>query len=184
MSSPDTINVFNRVLAILERSFPQYLRYARPYIPPGRENVMSTIEQIVAGQDGLAKRVSQHIFEAGGLPDHGEFPIEFTDTHDLAIDYLIREAVACLKQDVAELERCVDALRLAQAAQSLASEALGMTKGHLELLQELANRSPGSTKMAATPAFANDVPISNERSGIPHRQEEPKRLAGDPHSTR
>ncbi len=36
MSSIDTIHVLNRVLEILERSFPQYLRYARPYIPPGR----------------------------------------------------------------------------------------------------------------------------------------------------
>ena len=84
MPSPDTINVLNRVLEILERSFPQYLLYARPYVPPGRENIMQTIEQIVAGQDALAERVSQHVFESGGLPDHGDFPIEFTDTHDLA----------------------------------------------------------------------------------------------------
>jgi hypothetical protein len=33
MPSPDTINVLNRVLEILERSFPQYLLYARPYVP-------------------------------------------------------------------------------------------------------------------------------------------------------
>src|SRR4051795_5708942 len=115
MPSPDTITVLNRVLEILERSFPQYLRYARPYIPPGRENIMQTIEQIVAGQDALAERVSQHIFESSGLPDHGDFPIEFTDTHDLDIDFLIAEAIGCLKQNVEELTQSVDTLRLAPA---------------------------------------------------------------------
>jgi hypothetical protein len=147
MPSPVTITVLNRVLEILERSFPQYLRYARPYIPPGRENIMQTIEQIVAGQDALAERVSQHIFESSGLPDHGDFPIEFTDTHDLAIDFLLQEAIDCTKQSIADLEECVDALRLAPAAQSLASEALGMTKGHMELLQKQATGGTASTKI-------------------------------------
>src|SRR4051794_27995199 len=141
MPSTDSITVLNRLLEILERSFPQYMRYARPYIPAGREQIMQTIEQIVAGQDALAERVSQHIFEASGLPDHGDFPIEFTDTHDLSIDFLLREAIDCVKQDIGHLEQCVDQLRLAPAAQSLAAEALGMTKGHLELLQEQAINS-------------------------------------------
>src|SRR3990172_8834395 len=134
MSSPDTIDVLNRELAILQRSFPQYLRYARPYIPPGREHVMKKIDEIAAGQDALAERVNQTVFESGGLPDDGKFPIEFTDTHDLGIDFLIQEAIEYQKQDIADLEQCVDALRLAPAAQSLAAEALGLAKGHLESL--------------------------------------------------
>jgi len=179
MPSTDTINVLNRVLELLERSFPQYLRYARPYIPPGRENIMQTVEQIVAGQDALAERVSQYIFESSGLPDHGDFPIEFTDTHDLSIDFLLQEAIDCTGQSVGDLEQSVEALRLTPAAQSLASEALGMTKGHLELLQK---QAPGgsSTNSGANPMFANDAPVSKEAAGIPHRQEERKTLAGNP----
>ena len=156
MSSPDTIDVLHRVLTILERSFPQYLRYARPYIPPGRENVMQTIHEIAAGQDALAERVTQQIFESGVLPDHGDFPIEFTDTHDLSIDFLVNEAVDCMTQDLADLRRYVDTLRLAPAAQSLAAEAAGLTSGHLELLQKLANNSGGSTKFGSARAIAND----------------------------
>lgn len=151
MPSPDTINVLNRVLSILERSFPQYMCYARPYVPQGRENIMQMIEQIVAGEDALAERASRYIFESGGLPDHGDFPIEFTDAHDLAIDFLLQEAIDCLKENVADLEQCVDALRLAPAAQSLAAEAAGMTKGHLELLERLATGSTASTKIGASP---------------------------------
>jgi hypothetical protein len=142
---PETADVLNRVLAILQRSFPQYLRYARPYIPPGREDVMATIDEIVAGQDALAERVSQYIFDSGGLPDRGKFPIEFTDMHDLAIDFLIQEEIDCQKQDVANLEQCVESLRSAPAAQSLAAEALGMAKGHLESLEALKANPTAST---------------------------------------
>jgi hypothetical protein len=182
MSSLDTIDTLNRVLEILERSFPQYLRWARPYIPAGRQNVMQTIETIVAGQDALAERISRQVFESGGLPDHGDFPIEFTDTHDLGIDFLVGEAIDCVKQNVAELAACVDALRLAPAAQSLAAEALGLTKGHLEQLEKLRIRPGDDTKFTATPAYANDVPVSNEITSVSHRQEERKTLAGDPHA--
>ncbi len=137
MASSDTIDVLDRVLVILRRSFPQYLKFARPYVPAGRENVMETIDEITAGQDALAARVAEHIFESGALPDYGKFPIEFTDTHDLEIDFLIEEAIGYQKQDIADLAQCVDALRLSPAAQSLAAEALGMAKGHLESLEEL-----------------------------------------------
>jgi hypothetical protein len=182
MPSSDTITILNRVLEILERSFPQYMRWARPYIPPGREGIMQTIHHITAGQDSLAERVGRHIFESGGLPDHGDFPIEFTDTHDLSIDFLLEEAIDCTKQDIADLEQSVESLRLAPAAQSLASEALGMTKGHLELLENQATGGAASTKLGATPMYANDAPVSKEAAGVPHRQEERKMLAGDPNS--
>jgi len=183
MRSTETNDVLNRVLEILQRSFPQYMRYARPYIPQGRENVMDTIHEIVAGQDLLAERVSQTIFDSGGRPDPGDFPIEFTDMHDLAIDFLIQEAIECQKQDIADLEQCVEALRLAPAAQSLAAEALGMAKGHLESLEELTDKAGQSTIIRdGAPAFANDPPISKQAAGTPHRQEERKLLAGDPNS--
>jgi hypothetical protein len=182
MASTETIDVLNRVLAILERSFTQYLRYARPYVPPGREDVEQTLAEIVAGQDALAERVTQMITEAGGLPDNGKFPIEYTDSHDLAIDYLIREAVDNQKQDIADLSQCVEALRPSPAAQSLASEALGLAKGNLETLEQLARRPHAAMNLGGPPAFANDVPVRNEISGAPHRQEERKLLAGKPDS--
>jgi hypothetical protein len=158
MSSADTIDTLNRVIEILERSFPQYLRWARPYVPVGRTNIMQTIETICTGQYALAARIAEQIFESGGLADHGDFPIEYADTHDLDIDYLIDESLGCLKQDISELESCVDALRLSPAAQTLASEALGLTKGHLELLEKLDTALADGTKLTATPAFSNDAP--------------------------
>jgi len=137
MSSFETIDALNRLLAILCRSFPQYLSFSRPYIPPSRERVVEMLEEVVTGQNRLADRISLQIVESGSLPDTGEFPMEFTDLHDLGIDFLIREAVQYQKQDVATLTQIADSLHLAPAAKSLAEESLGMAKGHLELLEEL-----------------------------------------------
>lgn len=145
MSSPETIDVLNRVLAILERSFTQYMQYAKPYIPPGRENFSQTLAEITVGQNALAERVSHTISEAGGLPDNGEFPIDYTDSHDLSIDYLVQEAISGQKKDIIDLAQCVEDLRLAPSAQSLASEALGMAKGNLETLEELRSTPASST---------------------------------------
>jgi hypothetical protein len=159
MASPDTIDVLNRVLAILERSFPQYLQYARPYIPPGRENVPKALSEIAACQDSLAARVSEMIFESGSLPEKAKFPIEFTDTHDLSIDYLIEEAIGYQKQDIAGLNECVESLNLAPSAQALALEALGMAKGHRKRLEELAMKTkPGAATIVrnGAPAYDND----------------------------
>jgi hypothetical protein len=182
MASNETIIVLNRVLAILERSFTQYLRYARPYVPPGREEVEQTLVEIVAGQDALAERVTQMITEAGGLPDNGKFPIEFTDSHDLAIDYLLQEAIDNQRQDISGLSQCVDELRSAPAAQAIAAESLGQAKGNLETLQELSHRPLAAMNLGGPTAFANDVPVKNEITGEPHRQEERKMLAGKPDS--
>lgn len=160
MSSPETIDVLNRVLAILQQSFTQYLRYARPYIPPGYENVEETLKQIIAGHDALADRVTQTIHDAGGVPDDGKFPIEYADSHDLSIDFLINEALDGQRRDIADLAQCVDALRLAPAAQSLASEALGMAKANLELLEKFGASLPSGTKLGAAKEFANDAPAA------------------------
>ena len=137
MSQPATHLLLNRLLAIVGRSFPQYLQYSRPYVPPGRGSVMETIDGIVADQDGIVERLSQMISDDATPPRFGEFPMEYTDLHDLNIDFLMRAAVKYQEQDIASIAAIAEQLQLAPAAQSLAEEALGMAKGHLDSLQEL-----------------------------------------------
>ena len=59
---------------------------------------------------------STQIVDSGGLPDNGEFPMEFTDTHDLAIDYLMQEAIGYQRQDIADLEAVAATPNLSPAA--------------------------------------------------------------------
>jgi hypothetical protein len=157
MSSLETIDILNRVLAILRRSFPQYLRYAHPYLPRGDSRAMKVIDGIVASQDALAERVSGQIVSVGARPNSGQFPTEFTDAHDLGIDYLIQEAIGYQRQDIAELEECLDSLSLAPVAHSLTAEAIGLAKRHLELLEGLGPKPGASTIVRdGPPRYDND----------------------------
>jgi len=98
---------------------------------------MEAFEAIASDQDGMVERLSQMLTDAQVSPRFGEFPMEYTDLHDLDIDYLLGVAVKYQAQDIASIAEIAEQLQLAPAAQSLAQEALGMTKGHLDTLREL-----------------------------------------------
>lgn len=129
--------VLNRLLAIAGRSFPQYLRYSRPYVPQGKEAIKEAFDRIAKDQDILTERISQQLMDAHAPLRTGEFPMEYTDTHDLGIDYQLRAAIEYQEQDIASISALVDELQLQPAAKALAEEALGMSKGHLDTLREL-----------------------------------------------
>ena len=133
------MDVLNSLLTILSRSFPQYMRFARPHIPPGDDRIVETFDQIVTDQNALIDRISRLIYDSGALPDRGEFPMVFTDAHDLDIKFLVQRAIDYGRQDVVDLESCVESLNLAPAAKSLAEESLGTAKAHIETLEELAS---------------------------------------------
>ena len=137
MSAPSTAELLNRLLAIESRSFPQYLQYSRPHVPPGRTDLMEAIDAIVTDQNGLADRVSQMLIESHLPLRTGEFSMEFTDLHDLDISFLIGPAIDYQKQHIEDLNILVEESQMAPAVKSLAEEALGMAKGHLDTLQEL-----------------------------------------------
>ena len=137
MIQPSSTAALNRLLAIVVRSFPQYMQYSRPYVPPGRDNVVETLGAIATDQNGLADRISRLLIDADAPLRTGEFPMEFTDMHDLGIDYLINAAIAYQQQDIEAIGRLVEDLQSAPAAKSLAEETLGMAKGHLASLREL-----------------------------------------------
>lgn len=137
MTNAESIDALNRVLGTMLRSFPQYLRWSRPWVPPGHERVLETLERIVSEQDALAERVFDTIDHLGGLPDTGEFPMEFTDTHDLSIDYMLREAVGYGRQDVATLEELSKLTNLAPQAEPLVRDAYQMAMRHSASLEAL-----------------------------------------------
>jgi hypothetical protein len=134
----ETLGLLNRLLAIHERSFMQYLAYAKPYVPPGREDVLETFEAMDNDQDVMAGRISHMIIDAGALPRSGEFPMEFTDMHDLSVDFLLKAAVRYQEFDVEVIGEIVNRLSNEPAAKAVAEEALGMAKGHFDSLRELA----------------------------------------------
>lgn len=145
MNHHDPVEVLNRLLRILYRSLPVYLAEVKPWSTEDSERGRA-IEAIAADQLQLAQRVAGAVLEQNGRIDTGHFPVEFTDKHDLATDYLVREAFEHQQHDLAAIQRCVADLHDAPSLRPLAEEALGAAIGHLENLKEIMNEDEGRGK--------------------------------------
>jgi hypothetical protein len=63
--------------------------------------------------------------------------MEFTDTNDLSLEYLVTQLIRYQRQDIAKIEHIVPTLEHHPAAHALALEALGSQRAHLDSLDEL-----------------------------------------------
>jgi hypothetical protein len=139
-SEPERIAALQRLLAIQLRSFPMYLSSARPWSQPGSEEAIETLGHIVANQRQMAERIVEALVQREADVDTGHFPMAFTDTHDLSLDYLLGELVRYQERDVQAIGDCVRQLAGDPPLHELAQEALGAAKGHLDTLVELRDR--------------------------------------------
>jgi hypothetical protein len=140
MSQLGTLHVLNRLLTVFYRSLPMYLTYASPWIHRGDEEAMAALRHIVEDQKQLSARIAQYLLAHHGPIEMGEYPPDFPDMNDLSLDFLITRLVACQKHDVAVIEQCVAELQGDRQAATLAEEALGAARGHLETLEELTSQ--------------------------------------------
>jgi len=138
MTEASTTDVLNQLLALHCRSFPMYLAYARPWTHAEDQRAVETIQHIVADQRTMVVRIGTALLRDEVPPETGQFPMQFTTLHDLSLDFLVQEAIRHQQADIASIESCVEELRRAPAAGALAEEALGLAKGHLQAMAELA----------------------------------------------
>ena len=137
MNAVDTNAVLNRLSVIHNRSIPTYLSYAGPWIARRAGNASDTLSAIAADHRRTVDRLGEMIMESGGDVDPGEFPMLYTAWHDVSFDFVLDKMIDKQRQDITAIEECVEQLTLAPLAKSVAEEALGAAKGHLESLEEL-----------------------------------------------
>ena len=138
MNAETTNEILNEVLRLHSRSLANYLGDASPWFRGGHDKATQTLAQIVDDQRETVERLGEMILANGGVVYSGEFPMTFTSLHDLSFDYLLGKLIEAQRQLVVRLEGCVDRLRLVPLAKATVEEALGMAKGHLQSLEELA----------------------------------------------
>jgi len=137
MTKANTIRALNDLLALEYRSFPMYLTDAMPWTHPGDEKATATLASIVIDQRVSSQRAAHLVLDRGGALDTGEYPMEYTDTHDLSLDFLIKELISYQKWLIGQIEQIVARVDDDREARELAQETLGSEKAHLEALQEL-----------------------------------------------
>lgn len=132
-----SIELLNRLFQTVTRSLPMYLAEAAdPWMHRGDEKAKETLDNIVADQRAFAARIADYVLDFGML-EPGGYPMEFTDTHFLALDFLIGELLTHQRRDVARIERIVKAIHDDHDAKELAEETLGAERAHLEMLEAL-----------------------------------------------
>lgn len=127
-----TTTLLNRLLQTLFRSLPLYLADARPWVGRDGEELQSVLTSVALDYRSYIERLADTILDLGGPLEVVGFPTEFTDLHDLSVDYLLTRCIELQRRDVGTIECCVEGLLSGSAPRLLAEEVLGNARGHLE----------------------------------------------------
>ena len=137
MAATDSIDVLNRLLAIEYRSLPMYLQGGGTWMHRGDEQIATAVARITADQQQMAARVSGLIQRRGETPELGLPRMDFTNTHFLALEFLVERLLTEASRDIAAIQQCVAELADDVDARELAQEVLGSERAHLEALEAL-----------------------------------------------
>lgn len=132
-----------RLLAVEYRSLAMYLADATGRSYEGDRRIAEAIDLIAADQRELSQRIGALLSERIGRVEVPAFPMDFTDTHFLALEHLLGELIARQKRSLAIVERCRELLADDPEGRTLAAEALGAKKAHLEMLEGLTRDKSG-----------------------------------------
>lgn len=138
MTDLELIDTLNELLVLEFRSLAMYLADAAPWTTSGSQAATEVVNNIQQDRLEYARRMATMIQDLNGAVDAGDYPMEFTDTHDLALDFLIGELQKEQAEIIAEAEAMVVKLADEPAARALAEEVLGSERAHQEALDRLA----------------------------------------------
>lgn len=121
-----------------------YLDDAKPW-SESFGNSLDVMGQIVSDQRRVVNQVGERVLELGGGVRHGTtYPMDFTDCHDLSFEFLLCKLSDEQSRLISGIDECVAELAGDPISQGLAVEALGLAKGHAELLEDLQRASLAS----------------------------------------
>jgi len=136
MKKTDPNSILSRLLELHTHSLPMYLSDASPYHTVDDEPRMEILRSIIDSQRAMAERITDALHEGDAAIYQGSYPMAFTGMHDLSLDYLWGRLIEWQERDVAAIEACAEELQPYPLAGSLAEEALGEAKAHLDALRE------------------------------------------------
>ena len=140
MSSDIVIGPLNRLLAIHCQSVPNYLSQTSPWSAQSNGRAKKALDHLVNDQRWVIRRIARYIDQLGGNPDPGHRR-DLTWLNDLSLEFLIQRVIKSQREDITAIEDCAQRLAVDAEAKALSQEALGMAKGHLETLEEIAREA-------------------------------------------
>ena len=142
MKNVSAIDMLNLLVRVQNRSLPRYLMDAAPFVAPKHAGGKELLQSIASDQATLVDELADEILARGGIVDRGSFPTEFTDLHDLSLDYLLKRAAVDQQKIVTGIEEAVTSLNGDRGAFELGQRVLGTAKAHLDMLEEYQADTP------------------------------------------
>ena len=136
-----TINLLNELLALHSFSLPMYLTNARPWATRQDAKAVDALSRVAADHQRMTDLIGSLILDLGGEIQPGEFPMMYTDMHDLSTDYILNEVYRFQRIEADRIEEIATQLVDQPKPHAIAKEALGAAKGHLQNLGELMSGS-------------------------------------------
>jgi len=147
MDSQRCIEMLNSALDGTVNSVVQYFAISAPYIPPGFEEQVETMERIRQEEAQMAHDLNEALHALDGAPTVGVFRYWNVDLNYLDARFMARFAARHQEQVVAELEEGLEGARDHANVHRLLSEILEQKRAHLAQLREIAGEetSPPDT---------------------------------------
>jgi hypothetical protein len=146
---PESKPVLNRLLALEQYSLANYLLYAPPWVPPGREHAWEQVRRIAEGQRANALQLGRLLVRRYGYAASGLFPVEFTRYNDLSLEYLVPRLIEYQGGLIDEIARCAWPLAQDEEARQLVERVLEVEKKHLDMLLGLVSAPVGKAARSA-----------------------------------
>ena len=116
---------------------PMYLSHAAPWVSYNGDGTREALDSLVADQKRNIERLTQLLQDRRHTIDPGEFPMTFTDLHDLSLGFLLNRLVEHQRNDVQAIQRFVGQLHGDVEGLDLAEDILTDARGHLQKLESL-----------------------------------------------
>lgn len=141
MPAASSADILDELLQAEYRSFPRFLGEVRLRARSEDQAAVEALHAVAVQQGEAAGRIAALLDRRSCSWQSGCYPIEYTDTHLLALDGLLHELAERQQVHVAFVERCVQALRGDREARELAEEILGAERAHLESILALQHQA-------------------------------------------
>ncbi|MFC1759705.1 hypothetical protein ACFL2H_13210 [Planctomycetota bacterium] len=136
-----TIDLLNELLALHSFSLPMYLVNAKPWASRRDVNAVEALALVATDHQRMTDLIGSLILELDGEIQPGEFPMMYTDMHDLSSEYILHETLRFQRLEIERIEEIATQLAEQPKPHAIAKEALGAAKGHLLNLCELLEKS-------------------------------------------
>lgn len=140
MSPTNVQDTLNRLLTLELRSLSMYVVDTHHLAAHRDHPIADAVNAIAADQQEMAGRIVRMLDERGLAISPDGYPMDYTDTHDLSLEFLLSKLIEGQRRDIGAIEQTVASLSNDRDARELAQHALGSAKAHLESLEELARQ--------------------------------------------